>query len=73
MAKRKKDYDELTISQLNTLEEDLLKEQRELRFNMVVSTVENPARVKEIRRDIARVKTIIREMELGIREKKEMK
>jgi large subunit ribosomal protein L29 len=72
MAK-KKDYNELTISQLDTLLKDLEKEQRELRFDGVVSTVENPARIKEVRRDIARIKTIMREMELGIREKKTIK
>jgi large subunit ribosomal protein L29 len=72
MAK-KKEYNELSISQLETLEKDLLEEQRELRFDAVTSTVENPARVRQIRRDIARIKTIIHEMELGIREKKEIK
>ncbi len=72
MAKKKKDLNDLTISQLKTLEQDLLAEQRKLRFDTVLSTVENPARVKEVRRDIARAKTIIREMELGIREEKKM-
>ncbi len=72
MAK-KKEYNELSISQLETLEKDLLEEQRGLRFDAVTSTVENPARMRQIRRDIARIKTIIHEMELGIREKKEIK
>jgi large subunit ribosomal protein L29 len=68
MAKKHKDFNKLTLSQLKTLEQDLLTEQRTMKFDMVVSTVENPARIKEVRRDIARVKTIIREIELGIRE-----
>lgn len=72
MAK-KKDYNELSVSQLETLEKDLLEEQRELRFSAITSTVENPARIRQIRRDVARIKTIIHEMELGIREKKEIK
>jgi large subunit ribosomal protein L29 len=69
MAK-KKDFNELSISQLDTILKDLKIEQRKLRFDSVVSTVENPAKIKMIRRDIARVKTIMKEMELGIREKK---
>lgn len=67
MAKKKKDFNKLSLSQLTTLEQDLLAEQRKLRFDMVVATVENPARIKEVRRDIACVKTIIRETKLGIR------
>lgn len=72
MAKQKKDYSDLTLSQLDTLENDLRVELRKLRFDMVVSTVENPARIREIRRDIARIKTIKREVELGIREEKKL-
>ena len=72
MAKKKEDFKDLTKSQLETLKEDLLKEQRTMRFDMVVSTVENPAKITEVRRDIARVNTILREMDLGIREEKKM-
>lgn len=70
MAK-KKDINELTIDQLKTLEKDLLEEKRKLRFDMVVSTVENPSRIREVRREVARVKTLIREFELGKRKPKE--
>ncbi|MFW5799558.1 MAG: 50S ribosomal protein L29 [Spirochaetota bacterium] len=72
MAKKKQELNDLAYSQLHTLEQDLRKEQRELRFDMILSAVENPARIKDVRRDIARVKTIMHEMDLGIREKKEL-
>jgi len=34
-----------------------------LRFQHVTGQLDNPVKMREIRRDIARVKTIIREME----------
>ena len=40
---------------------DLKKEQFNLRFQTATGQLEKTARVKEVRRDIARVKTILRE------------
>ena len=45
-----------------------LKQSREelfnLRFQLATNQLENPMRIREIRRDIARVKTILKEREL---------
>ncbi len=40
---------------------DLKKEQFNLRFQRASGQLENTARVRQVRRDIARVKTILRE------------
>jgi large subunit ribosomal protein L29 len=40
---------------------DLQKEQFNLRFQAASGQLENTARVKEVRRDIARIKTLINE------------
>jgi large subunit ribosomal protein L29 len=40
---------------------DLKKEQFNLRFQGATQQLENTARVRQVRRDIARVKTILRE------------
>jgi large subunit ribosomal protein L29 len=40
---------------------------RELRFEMVMGHVENPMEKKNIRRQIARLNTMINEYEIGIR------
>ena len=40
---------------------DLKKEQFNLRFQRATQQLEKPARVKEVRRDIARIKTILSE------------
>jgi len=38
-----------------------------LRFQLATGQLENYMRLKEVRRNIARVKTILREREIGIR------
>ena len=37
-----------------------------LRFQLATGQLDNPLRIKTVRKDIARVKTIVRERELGI-------
>jgi len=48
---------------LGSLKEELFN----LRFQLATGQLENPMRVREVKRTIARVKTILRERELGIR------
>ena len=50
---RTKSADELTAMLL-----DLRKEQFNLRFQAATNQLERPARIKEVRRDIARIKTL---------------
>ena len=50
----------LTADQLKDKLADLKKEQFNLRFQRATGQLENMARVREVRRDIARVKTIQR-------------
>ncbi len=52
---------DMTIDQLNDELVKLKKEQFNLRFQAASGQLENTARVREIRRDIARVKTIARQ------------
>jgi large subunit ribosomal protein L29 len=50
-----------TPDELTTLLLDLRKEQFNLRFQRATGQQENTSRVKKVRRDIARVKTILAE------------
>lgn len=50
-----------SMDQLNEQLEDLKKEQFNLRFQAASGQLENTVRVREVRRDIARVKTIMNE------------
>ena len=52
---------EMTVDQLNDELVRLKKEQFNLRFQAASGQLENTARVRQIRRDIARIKTVARQ------------
>ena len=56
---------ELTEVELNTELSKMKKELFNLRFQHATGQLENPVQMRELRKDIARVKTIIREKELA--------
>ncbi|NLJ86240.1 MAG: 50S ribosomal protein L29 [Firmicutes bacterium] len=56
----------MTTEELGRKLDDLKEELFNLRFQLVTAQLDNPMRVRDVRRDIARVKTILRERELGI-------
>ena len=56
---------EMTEVELNTELGKMKKELFNLRFQHVTGQLENPVKMRELKRDIARVKTIIKEKELA--------
>jgi len=54
-----------TNDQLNDELLDLRKEQFNLRFQKASGQLENTARIREVRRDIARIKTVLHSMQSG--------
>jgi len=56
---RKKTNEELAV-ELNQLKSELFK----LRFQYATNQLENPMKMKSVKKDIARVKTILREREI---------
>ena len=56
---------EMTEVELTAELEKMKKELFNLRFQHVTGQLENPVKMRELKRDIARVKTIIREKELA--------
>ena len=56
---------EMTEVELNTELDKMKKELFNLRFQHVTGQLENPVKMREVKREIARVKTIIREKELA--------
>lgn len=58
---------ELTEEELRNRLEDLQEELQNLRFQHATHQLDNPLRLRMIRKDIARIKTVLREYELGIR------
>lgn len=59
-----KEIRELSNEELIRKADDLKDELFKLRFQLATGQLENPIRIREVRRSIARVKTIIREREL---------
>lgn len=55
---------ELTADELNTKLSDLKAELFNLRFQLAINQLDNPMRIKAVKKDIARVKTVICENEL---------
>lgn len=55
-----------STAEINTKIDELKSELFNLRFQLATGQLENPARIKGLKKDIARMKTIIRERELGI-------
>lgn len=56
---------DMTESELEMKLVDLKKELFALRFQLAVNQLDNPARVKAVKKDIARIKTILREREMA--------
>ena len=60
-----KELRELTDSELQTKLKALKQELFNLRFQLAINQLDNPMRIKAVKKDIARVQTIIRQNELS--------
>ena len=56
----------LSTVEIQTKVNELKDELFNLRFQLATGQLDNPMRIREVRKDIARAKTILRERELGI-------
>ena len=56
---------EMTAEELNSKLADLKAELFNLRFQLAINQLDNPTRISAVKKDIARVKTVLRENELG--------
>lgn len=59
-----KEIRDLSVEELNEKIASLKEELFNLRFQLATNNLDNPARIREVRRSIAQVKTVIREREL---------
>ena len=59
------DLKELTVEELQTKLTELKEELFNLRFQLAVNQLENSARIGAVKKDIARVSTVLRQRELG--------
>lgn len=56
---------EMTSAELATKLQSLKEELFNLRFQLAINQLENPMRISAVKKDIARVQTIIRQNELS--------
>lgn len=55
------EFREMTVQELQTREDELRRELFNLRFQAATGEIENPMRIGTVRKDIARVLTVIAE------------
>lgn len=67
----KNSFKSLSFSELKSKREEISKKYMDFRFQMVMGHVENPLEKRSLRRQIARLNTLIRQHELAETGKKE--
>lgn len=61
---------QLPLEELKIRLQDAEEELANLRFQLALHQLDNPLKVRIARRDVARLKTVVREYELGLRQEK---
>ncbi len=64
---RKSELTEMTVSELETKLQDDYESLQNFRFQKALQQLENPVQIKHVKKDIAQVKTLLKEYELDIR------
>lgn len=64
-AKELKELRVKSVAELENEVKELKTELFKLRFQLATNQLDNPLKIKEVKRDIARVKTLIKEKELN--------
>ena len=64
---RKSELTEMTVSELETKLQDNSESLQNFRFQKALQQLENPVQIKHVKKEIAQVKTLLKEYELGIR------
>ena len=62
---RASEMKKLSTAELETKLKDLKAELFNLRFQLAINQLDNPMRVSAVKKDIARVKTVLRENEIN--------
>lgn len=60
-----KDLKEQTVDELKVKERELYDQLFQLRFQAATAQLEKPAKIRQVRRDLARIKTVIRHKALA--------
>lgn len=61
------ELDELNLNELKTKLDEDVEALKNLRFQKSMHQLDNPQRIREVKKEIAQLKTVIHEYKLGIR------
>jgi large subunit ribosomal protein L29 len=64
----KSSFNDLSYGELLTRRDEIRKQYRDVRFNVVVGHVDNPLLLRTLKRKVARLNTIVHEYDLHIRQ-----
>ena len=64
---RKSEFTEMTVPELKTKLQDDFESLQNFHFQKALQQLENPVQIKHVKKEIAQVKTLLKEYELGIR------
>ena len=65
MSTSMKEFRDLSVAELQTKLTEARQELFNLRFQLAVNQLDNPTRIKAVKKDIARIKTIQRQREIA--------
>tara|TARA_Y100000590_G_scaffold135541_1_gene155029 strand:+ start:348 stop:572 length:225 start_codon:yes stop_codon:yes gene_type:complete len=65
---RREELRELSVDELETRLTEDQKKLEDLRFQKALQQLENPLQLRELRKEIAQIKTVLRENELTIKD-----
>ncbi|MFQ6604185.1 MAG: 50S ribosomal protein L29 [Fidelibacterota bacterium] len=68
---KRSQIEELTVSELELKLQDDMDALRNLRFQKALQQIEDPLQIRFLKKEIAQIKTVLHEYELGIREIKD--
>ena len=71
MARRSKEFRDLDANELETRLTEAKQELFNLRFQNVTGQLDNSSRIGQVRKDVARIETILREREIAAAEAQE--
>ena len=70
---KRNELNDMTISELEVKLKDNLDSLQNFRFQKALQQLEDPLQIRNIKKEIAQLKTVLTEYDLGIRNEKEMK
>ena len=70
---KKNELNDMTFSELELKLKDNLDSLQNFRFQKALQQLEDPSQLRNVKKEIAQLKTVLREYDLGIRNDKETK